>query len=330
MIGQENVPVSSTADLKNPAEQISTQPNRPIVLPQTESLVAPCFIPDSIVQSYQGLINSYCSQDFCSPEGFDDFDCEAADDFLLTEERMIRAASVMGSGANPDTLVIRIYDDNGGKPGSLVFEETFPGLVDFPVTTVNFTNCPTLAPGTYWLSAVAQQCYIGEGQWFWVSTNDNYGQTFHWRNPGQAIDANCPDWEPYTTCLVAGGSGLVFSIQTCAAETPEEFAGIPTLSQWGLFLFGLIFFTMGFVVVYQRKLQTVMAGSDLSMPGSFRMPWSIEGIKSALRPAIGLGVLGLIIIQLGWGEITGLDVLGTGLTVVITAYLIQLLNLIKK
>ena len=62
----------------------------------------------------------------------------------------------------------------------------------------------------------------------------------------------CPEW----ICA--------FSI-SCSDDLfePPNIPGIPTLSQWGLFLFGLIFFTLGLVVVYNRKFVLQMLWEQL-------------------------------------------------------------------
>ena len=56
------------------------------------------------------------------------------------------------------------------------------------------------------------------------------------------------------------------SILVVVADTPS----IPTLSQWGLFLFGLIFFAMGLVIVYNKKLKLRTVGVGFPFSGHFK------------------------------------------------------------
>ncbi|MEZ4779611.1 MAG: T9SS type A sorting domain-containing protein [Flavobacteriaceae bacterium] len=151
---------------------------------------------------------------------FPDFDCEAVDDVVLAgpDAGQLCAVSVTGTytagglPADPNnTVVLTVYDDNAGEPGSVIFTETFPGSVDGNADgsfTLEPTGGPTFNPGTrYWISVNAVMEFGTSGQWFWSSATDGNDDPALWQNPGGGFGVGCTTWGDFATCTVGGGLG---------------------------------------------------------------------------------------------------------------------------
>ena len=153
---------------------------------------------------------------------FPDFTSIAVDDVFFTGDAgLICSIDIEGrytEGApglpgDPNGAVqLTIYNDDNGVPGSVRYEETFPGSVDAD-GDANFTLEPsqvieaTLNPDTrYWISvAVVMEFGLG-GQWFWGSAEDTNDNAALWQNPGGGFGV-CPTWGTFADCGVGGGLG---------------------------------------------------------------------------------------------------------------------------
>ncbi len=153
---------------------------------------------------------------------FPDFTSIAVDDvFFSGDAGLICSIDIQGrytEGApglpgDPNGAVqLTIYKDDGGVPGAVHYEQTFPGSVDADGYD-NFTLQPTqvinatLNPDTrYWISvAVVMEFGLG-GQWFWGSAEDTNDNAALWQNPGGGFGV-CPTWGTFADCGVGGGLG---------------------------------------------------------------------------------------------------------------------------
>ena len=151
----------------------------------------------------------------------DAFDSIMADDFIAPGATFSNICQLdvtgfysAGGGLNnnpANMVVMRIYDDNGGIPGNLIFQEAFPGSVDAD-GDANFsldpTNAPTLTSGdTYWMSVQADMTFANGGQWFWETASDGNGNPYVWQNPGGGFGLGCTTWAPGQGCGIASGTG---------------------------------------------------------------------------------------------------------------------------
>ena len=111
---------------------------------------------------------------------------QAADDFKVTtagatEYWRIQTISVLGqnvSAPTVDQVLIRVYTDNGGLPGSLLVEQTstsISGAPNFIIgTSVILPGTP--AGRTYWLSVQANVTTSSFASWNWqASSNGDAG-----------------------------------------------------------------------------------------------------------------------------------------------------------
>lgn len=151
---------------------------------------------------------------------FPDFDCEAVDDVVLAgpDAGQLCAVSVTGTytagglPADPNnTVVLTVYSDSAGQPGSVIFTETFPGSVDGNADgsfTLEPTGGPTFNPGTrYWISVNAVMEFGTSGQWFWSSATDGNDDPALWQNPLGGFGVGCTTWGDFAACGVGGGLG---------------------------------------------------------------------------------------------------------------------------
>lgn len=161
------------------------------------------------------------SQDFESDN--DVYDVEAADDFTLPVASALGTISVLGMGSAPDSFLVRIYQDGGGLPGTLLYSELFvdPAFAIDP--SFDLSACPILAAGTYWISVQAIASYNLYGQWYWRTASDGTGNSWSIRNPGAGFGL-CMTWGDGAACDFANGSGpgLAYNIVTCVANVLSD------------------------------------------------------------------------------------------------------------
>ncbi len=106
---------------------------------------------------------------------------------------------------------------------------------------------------------------------------------------------------------------------TCAAS-------IPTMGEWGLFLFGLIILAIGAVTVVNVQAKVQLAGTEGTVASaSWSLPFNKANYFKSMKHAFGLALVGFAVIYVGWGEIVPADLFGMGFSVLIVSYLIHLL-----
>ncbi len=105
---------------------------------------------------------------------------------------------------------------------------------------------------------------------------------------------------------------------------------IPTMSEWGIFLFALIMLNLGLVTLYNSEYKMAISKGGVVTAPQFQIPFELNSYKRALKHALGFSVIGFAIIYIGWGEITGMDVFGMAASVAIIAYVIHLDSHFKR
>jgi hypothetical protein len=139
------------------------------------------------------------------------FDSQAADDFAINDNEAwiltqlyVRGIYEGGTGSNQVTsLLVQIYSNNNGLPGSLMISQTVPsGQISGLSTgefTVNFSPNVPLSSGHYWVSVQAYKpdFQSSEGrQWEWFEKETQVLDASVWRQPGNAYGKNCLTFKP--------------------------------------------------------------------------------------------------------------------------------------
>ena len=206
--------------------------------------------------------NAFDSNDFDDAYGGDLF---AADAFTVTGTAALNLTSINVPGVTDgypyevgDSYVLTIYADAGGTPGAVACTQTFdaatidPDITVSPITgltgaegafTLNPTGC-TLAPGNYWISVVFVATTPNSPFWYWGTSTDG-------GSDGQVFDVD-GQFGPANSWLVAP-FGFSFEMDLC--EATGAIVLVPTMTEWGLFLFGLSMVTLGLVFVYNKQRQ---------------------------------------------------------------------------
>lgn len=97
---------------------------------------------------------------------------------------------------------------------------------------------------------------------------------------------------------------------------------IPTLSQWGLLIFGLLVLNLGLVFVYKKQLIT----SEARLPATY-IPFNKSAFSKYFIIALSIIGVGFILAMTLFGyELMTFDVPGSVLTAALIAYFIQLLK----
>ncbi|MEM9292280.1 MAG: hypothetical protein AAGD01_11415 [Acidobacteriota bacterium] len=191
--------------------------------------------------------------------GFDTYDAEGADDFIVTFPQgwvvqQVETTGTQSTGGTATSVDVTFYADDSGFPGAApVSGCEFLGVVP---TTQNLgafvidlpTDC-NLPPGAYWVAIITNQDFAGgNGQHFWSNSTSQVNNGGVWRNPGDGFGSGCTDWDRMTTCGVGGGTNPDFLFAVRGQEGIPGFgdAGpnpleIPTLDLFGLLaLFALL------------------------------------------------------------------------------------------
>lgn len=168
----------------------------------------------SAIPNYTNIpdgLNGNPSQDFAAAN--DAFDSKSADDFEISAEGTICQIAVTGSvtgagfDADPNSaIIIEIWEDDAGLPGTMIYTETLPAAGLDPGLTGDFavfpTGGPVLVPGTkYYLSVIVRLEFALGGQWFWDSSSDGSGNVWAFENAGDGFGTGCTTWNLGTTCL---------------------------------------------------------------------------------------------------------------------------------
>jgi hypothetical protein len=179
-------------------------------------LLAVCAIPFMQAQAqattilYDQLtnqkLNSTDSDDFWDLPAWTSF---AADDFVVPAGRTWTITEVHAQGAYPGTgpaenFNVAFYEDNGGLPGTPVYNATAQSYVNNAGVFQITLNAPaTLASGTYWVSVQAHLSINQNGDWWWTDRTVQTNSPAAWQNPNGG-SGRCPTWGVRSTCLVFG------------------------------------------------------------------------------------------------------------------------------
>jgi len=145
---------------------------------------------------------------------YSDYDAEAADDFTVPASDgswIIDQVDIYGwcvgnigeyRCTNLDYANVRIYKDNGGKPGDEVYSAEMETITDGSLIwtivqqySVELTVPAVLAQGTYWISVqVKMETPLSDGIFYWNQRTVQSGNDSVVRNPGGAFYSGCFDW----------------------------------------------------------------------------------------------------------------------------------------
>lgn len=163
---------------------------------------------------------------------FGNLPLESADNFIIAdgESWEFRRVVVQGRGAAPANALIRIYENNGGLPGTVLFTSdvlpvetaTTPDDTDFRLT-IPEESAPVFGAGTYWITVQTVQAFSGGNQWFWEYTTPAVEGDYARQDPGQLLGGGFPP-----TWGVSGNNGaLIFNIAgetLTAPNSPSDLA----------------------------------------------------------------------------------------------------------
>jgi len=215
------------------------------------------------------------------------------------------------------TLFLRYSGDMGTMPDIKLAAITGPGGTVLNGTEqINGSSNPCSSSGTDFL--------IQDFDNFCDETNDPSSGPGEPDEDDGELSFNPDNFGPgvYMIDLLGNGESLTITLTVLPASTAS-----PTMSEWGVFLFALLMLTLGVVTLFNAQL--TMAGSR-AVSTNFQLPFDRAAFMEAMKHACGLGLVGFAIILIGWGEITGLDLFGMGLTVPLLAYLIHVVRQFKQ
>lgn len=173
-----------------------------------------------LYDQYDNLsVSTVSSQNF--EPGFDNYDAQAADDFVVPSGDVWLVDQVEVSGAyrgNGRTASVNVffYASKGAVPGAPVMSDTMllpsSGL-DTGSFLIPLSHPLALPAGAYWVSVQANEDYAGGGQWFWRNRRDPVVNSFAaWRNPGGGFGR--------PSCTVQWGSRALICM--ISDEAPEQ------------------------------------------------------------------------------------------------------------
>ena len=172
-------------------------------------------IPSSLLYDQtQTQGNAIISAD--SPD--DQYDSEAADDFVVPSATTWTLSSLVvaahnGTGVDVTSFRVRIYSNNGGVPGTVLFDQTDAGTGDgYPANeTITLNPAIALNAGTYWLSV---QGLATNYQWFWDTGSGAFGSPAQWRNPPNGLATGCTNFGTLNgTCFSSEDlTSLIFQV----------------------------------------------------------------------------------------------------------------------
>lgn len=111
----------------------------------------------------------------------------------------------------------------------------------------------------------------------------------------------------------------------------EEDSSIPTLSQWGLFLFILLITGLGLVTIYNVQLVGAhMKGNATLARSRFHFPVDWQQMRAVIPHAIGITIVGVAAIFLFWGELLSHDVIGLLIAFPLVTYILHITSLFKR
>ena len=164
------------------------------------------------------------------------YSCEAADDFVATDQWTITKVFALGGfyngSVNPQTFNVVIYaDDNpgGDYPGTELYN-TY-NTVDTIGTngfSIQIDDDIVLPAGHYWISIFANT-ELGNAQWGWKPSTGPYNYEAVWENPGDGFGTGYTTWTPITTVwqgtTETDFSFALFGINGIPASNPDPADG---------------------------------------------------------------------------------------------------------
>jgi len=200
---------------------------------------------------------------FITSQSYTDYSndtAQVADDFVVPtgEDWHITEVSVFGGfddGSGPDattTFIVQFFSDNGGLPGSVLFEESglsfteASGRYDFTLT-----NAVDLSGGTYWISVIAQMPWSPQGNWgpIW-SVDVSAGEFSAHRDPNNVLGGIWPATWTSTHVKWPSTDKLDFCFELQGTSTPTP---IIPISNWAI-IFGIFLIGTFIVVRYGRRI----------------------------------------------------------------------------
>lgn len=152
----------------------------------------------------------------------------------------------------PTGFGVRIYNDNAGSPGSVVFSwDGVPATgLDMTAQTFDFSASPaTLSPGTYWIQVHAEHNTapdLGTFRWNWNTGPTAFGAD--WQLEDTAGFFGAPfSWTSAT------GLGIT-DVSAAFVMTGTTRALVPTLGEWGLIAFITLLAGSALVMARKRRL----------------------------------------------------------------------------
>jgi hypothetical protein len=202
-----------------PGLKVRLQPTHKILLPQRD---AKLLYDQTDNDNGSGIV----SQNF-TDVGFDAYDCQGADDFIVPaggtwkiEEVYVDGTYFDGTGS-ADSFNVTFYSSKKGKVGEVV--KTCPDASYYYDTQYDFGSehirCKAkLKRGTYFVSVQANMAFFVGGEWGWLTNNTVRNHPSMWRNPGGGFDTGCTDFAPTTVC-VSGDVGGDYSFALYGKNT---------------------------------------------------------------------------------------------------------------
>ncbi len=170
---------------------------------------------------------------------------------------------------------ISVWTDVGGSPGALLATDLVDCADNIVYSTSEAFNAP-LTPGQdLWISYVYISDPLGNPgpRWFWGQTDRltnlaNGHPPFHvtFVDAGSPrFGPDCPQWTNYVYCdlydflrlvFIGNTAGLNYEFNICRNAKLNIGTGVPTMTQWGLFIFGLVILTLGVVALYNYQTKS--------------------------------------------------------------------------
>jgi hypothetical protein len=188
--------------------------------------------------------------------------------------------------------------------------------------------------GDFSATASASQTIDQNGPYTWGSTAgmiddvqswlDNPGSNFGWIVLGEE-GTSLPTAKRFDSRESVGtGPVLTVDFTTDGGGPGPDPTGIPTVSEWGLFLMLLLLLSAGTILFGQRR--ALLAGANQGFDaGAFTRPPLAAGLFFKTLVAVaGFAMVALLTTFALAGEVAAVDVTGTVLCVPVLAYLIHL------
>lgn len=145
------------------------------------------------------------------------------------------------------------------------------------------------------------------------------------------VDMSTPGFDFLTGAGLVEGEAAIKSLAAEQDNTPT----VPTMTEWGLFLFGFFVVILGLVSLFnlQTSMQTT-AGNAIGFEGvsignNFRIPFERAAFMTILQKLVFVVPAVYIVIALIWDGLTGADIVFVPISVILTAYFIYLVRLFK-